>query len=67
MGDHSDQVAMPEADVVLIPADELMDFLGLPREAKLDFYEVVLEIMPDEFWGELLEYSAGNPSSFNSR
>lgn len=38
------------------PADEFMDFLGLPREAKLELWEAALELMPEEFWGKLLEF-----------
>lgn len=38
------------------PADEFMDYLGLPREeGKLALWEAALDIMPPEFWGKLLE------------
>lgn len=38
------------------PADELMDYLGLPREeGKLALWEAALDVMPLEFWGRLLE------------
>ncbi len=37
------------------PADELMAELGMPPEAKFDFFAAGLEAMPVEFWTDLVE------------
>ena len=39
---------------VASPAEELMDDLGLSRDMKLEFWSSILEVLPPELWGQLL-------------
>lgn len=50
------QDASSRQDSRVDPADELMEFLGLPAETKFDLWDALLDTLSPEYWGEKLEH-----------